>query len=147
MAYTSAAQLNAVVDGRKPAFFEAFEELMDGLAEAMPRELQEARRKGATLADIRAALAGWRPDTHALADVFAANAEQGFFGPQEEAAPDDVAAANPYGCNQYGEGWAKAHNGLGSKPGKPVKKGDKKAEEKKGDKMLDDVIKYAKFKP
>lgn len=39
------------------------------------------------------------------------------------------------------------HNGLGSKPGKPVKKGDKKAEEKKGDKMLDDVIKYAKFKP
>ena len=38
MAYTSAAQLNAVVDGRKPAFFEAFEELMDGLAEAMPRD-------------------------------------------------------------------------------------------------------------
>ena len=99
--------------------------------EPLRRELQEARKKGSTLADIRAALAGWRPDTHALADVFAANAEQGFFGPQEEAAPDDVAAANPYGCNQYGEGWRQPHNGLGSKPGKPVKKGDKKAEEKK----------------
>lgn len=36
--YPTAAQLNAVVDGRKPAFFEAFEELMDGLAEAMPRD-------------------------------------------------------------------------------------------------------------
>lgn len=58
-----------------------------------PEVDEEARRKGATLADIRAGLAKWRPDTHALADVFAANAEQGFFGPQEDAAPDDVAAA------------------------------------------------------
>ena len=57
MAYTSAAQLNAVVDGRKPAFFEAFEELMDGLAEAMPRELQEARRKGRRW---RISAPGWR---------------------------------------------------------------------------------------
>lgn len=99
--------------------------------EPLRRELQEARRKGSTLADIRAGLAKWRPDTHALADVFAENAEQGFFGVQEELQPDDVAAANPYGCNQYGEGWRQPHNGLGSKPGKPVKKGDKKAEEKK----------------
>lgn len=36
--YPTAAQLNAVVDGRKPAFFEAFEPMMDGLAEAMPRD-------------------------------------------------------------------------------------------------------------
>ena len=95
--------------------------------EPLRRELQEARKKGSTLADIRAGLAKWRPDTHALADVFAANAEQGFFGVQEEQLSDDVAAANPYGCNQYGEGWAKAHNGLGSRPGKRQKKtvGDK----------------------
>ena len=99
--------------------------------EPLRRELQEARRKGSTLADIRAGLAKWRPDTRALADVFAENAEQGFFGVQEELQPDDVAAANPYGCNQYGEGWRQPHNGLGSKPGKPVKKGDKKENDKK----------------
>ncbi len=34
--YPTVAQLNAVVDGRKPAFFESFEPMMDGLAEAMP---------------------------------------------------------------------------------------------------------------
>lgn len=34
--YPTAAQLNAVVDGRKPAFFEAFEPMMDGLAGVLP---------------------------------------------------------------------------------------------------------------
>lgn len=35
-------------------------------------------------------------------------------------------AANPYGCNQYGEGWASEHNGKRSEAGKPVKKNDNK---------------------
>ena len=117
------------VQGAKAA--ERKEDAAQVWLEPLRRELQEARRNGSTLADIRAGLAKWRPDTQALAGVFAANAEQGFFGVQEEQLPDDVAAANPYGCNQYGEGWRQPHNGLGSKPGKPVKKGDKKAEEKK----------------
>lgn len=47
MSYTSAAQLNAVVDGRKPAFFEAFEELMDGLAGAVPPDAGLRYVKGA----------------------------------------------------------------------------------------------------
>lgn len=38
---------------------------------------------------------------------------------------DIVTAANPYGCNQYGEGWKEAHNGLKSTPGHPVRKSPK----------------------
>ena len=34
--YPTVAQLNAVVDGRKPAFFESFEPMMDGLAATVP---------------------------------------------------------------------------------------------------------------
>jgi len=39
-----------------------------------------------------------------------------------------VSAANPYGCNQYGEGWAMPHNGMSR-----VRKADlpKKKEKKK----------------
>lgn len=37
---------------------------------------------------------------------------------------DAIEAANPYGCNQYGEGWKQAHNGKQSKKGSPVKKDD-----------------------
>lgn len=35
-----------------------------------------------------------------------------------------VLAANPYGCNQYGEGWKQPHNGKQSKSGSAAKKGD-----------------------
>ena len=37
---------------------------------------------------------------------------------------EEIEAANPYGCNQYGEGWKQPHNGKQSKSGSPVKKGD-----------------------
>lgn len=36
---------------------------------------------------------------------------------------DDVLAANPYGCNQYGEGWKMPHNGLSRVPKGSVPKG------------------------
>lgn len=88
----------------------------------------EARKNGASMADMRAQLLKLHPDTKALARAFANNILAGFAGEEE------VDAANPYGCNQHGEGWASPHNGKQSKPGSPVKKGDptpaaKKAEE------------------
>jgi phage gp29-like protein len=95
----------------------------------LKKELLAARRDGASLADLRKRLVSMRPDTKALARAFANNILAGLSDEGEE-----VEAANPYGCNQYGEGWASEHNGKRSEPGKPMKKGDptpatKKAEE------------------
>lgn len=49
-----------------------------------------------------------------------------------------VLAANPYGCNQYGEGWRAPHNGKQSTPGKAVKKEDEEQEKDDIDKDVDD---------
>lgn len=49
-----------------------------------------------------------------------------------------VYAANPYGCNQHGEGWKAPHNGKQSAPGKPVKKEDEAQEKDDIDKDVDD---------
>lgn len=53
----------------------------------------------------------WHPNTQALANALAENTASGLRGQGEE-----VAAANPYGCNQYGEGWAMPHNGQSRVP-------------------------------
>ena len=59
----------------------------------------EARKAGASMADMRKMLLTMHPNTKALAKAFANNILAGFAGESEE-----VDAANPYGCNQYGEG-------------------------------------------
>lgn len=51
--------------------------------------------------------------------------------PVSAANAEEIDAANPYGCNQYGEGWKMPHNGRASKPGAPVKKTDSTEEERK----------------
>ncbi len=50
---------------------------------------------------------------------------------QESEDVEPVSAANPYGCNQYGEGWKAPHNGRVSKPGAPMKKSDPSEEDKR----------------
>lgn len=94
----------------------------------------EARKNGASMADIRAQLLKLHPDTKALARAFANNILAGFAGEEE------VDAANPYGCNQYGEGWASEHNGKRSTPGKPVKKGEQDDEIIAPKKKEDEII-------
>lgn len=86
--------------------------------EPLKKQLREARANGASLAEIREQVRSWKPDTKALAGAFAENIERGLT--QEDA--EVAKAANPYGCNQYGEGWKAEHEGLRSEPGKPVKK-------------------------
>lgn len=49
-----------------------------------------------------------------------------------------VWAANPYGCNQYGEGWKQPHNGKQRAPRKAVKKEDEEQEKDDIDKDVDD---------
>lgn len=86
----------------------------------------EARKAGASMADMRKMLLTMHPNTKALAKAFANNILAGFAGESEE-----VDAANPYGCNQYGEGWRMPHNGRASKVGAPVKKTDPTEEERR----------------
>lgn len=72
---------------------------------------------------------------HALYMANPAAAELLLFGSTEY-----VCAENPYGCNQYGEGWRMPHHGRASKPGKPVKKTDKpNSPDKKDDKKKPDT--------
>ena len=68
----------------------------------------EARKAGASMADIRKMLLTMHPNTKALAKAFANNILAGFAGESEE-----VDAANPWGCNQYGH--RKGHKGGESK--------------------------------
>lgn len=85
-----------------------------------------ARKNGASMADLKKLLLSMHPNTKALAKAFANNILAGFAGESEE-----VDAANPYGCNQYGEGWKAPHNGRASKVGAPVKKTDPTEEERR----------------
>lgn len=73
-------------------------------------KLREARDAGATLEELREQAKGWKLNTVALAQGLAENVRRGLVG-----AGDAVQAANPYGCNQYGEGWAEEHNGNSTK--------------------------------
>lgn len=64
-------------------------------------------------------------NTRALAVAMEENIKSGFFGADAE----ELEAANPYGCNQYGEGWKAPHNGF--LRGKAIEQSDIKKEEKK----------------
>ena len=63
-------------------------------------------RAGRKPEEILARLEELRPNTRALADAMSAMTEAGL-GVQGDA----VSAENPYGCNQYGEGWSEPHDG------------------------------------
>lgn len=112
--------------------------------EPLKKKLREARENGASLAELRDSVRKWKPNTAALAGAFANNIERGLMG------SETAKAANPFGCNQYGEGWASEHNGLRSEPGKPMKKGDKPKEEEVSEeerKEIDDQIKKMRLIP
>ncbi len=92
------------------------------------------------MAELKQMLLTMHPNTKALAKAFANNILAGFAGEGEE-----VDAANPYGCNQYGEGWRMPHNGRASKAGAPVKKTDPTEEERK-QKVIEELRRQAEQK-
>lgn len=70
----------------------------------------------------------WKKDPHSAID--------GFLVIDDE---EELEAANPYGCNQYGEGWKMPHNGISArrKYNKTDKKADKPTDEQKGKNLAD----------
>lgn len=93
-----AGRFDEVTSARKaPAPVDPTEEWLAPLK----RKLAEARESGASLAEIKDQLRAWRPNTRALAAAMAKNIKEGFLGGNTE----NVAAENPYGCNQHGHGW------------------------------------------
>ena len=86
-----------VMSARKTAPVDPTEEWLAPLK----KKLAEAREAGASLAEIKDQLRAWRPNTRALAAAMAQNIKEGFLGANTE----NVAADNPYGCNQHGHGW------------------------------------------
>lgn len=68
--------------------------------------LQKMLDAGVPMATIRDRLPELVPDTEALADALT-----DVFRLSLGVSEGDVAAANPYGCNQYGEGWREPHDG------------------------------------
>lgn len=64
------------------------------------KALAAALDQGLTPSEILKSLEGWNPDTEALADALAVTARVALGH-----GPDDIEAANPGGCNQYGHGW------------------------------------------
>lgn len=74
-------------------------------------KLRAAQERGASFAELREEVKGWKLNTLALAQSMADNVKDGLLGVKREA----VQAANPYGCNQYGEGWKEEHNGNSTK--------------------------------
>ena len=93
-----AGRFDEVTSARKaPAPVDPTEEWLAPLK----NKLAEARESGASLAEIKDQLRAWRPNTRALAAAMAKNIKEGFLGGNTE----NVAAENPYGCNQHGHGW------------------------------------------
>lgn len=93
-----AGRFDEVTSARKaPAPVDPTEEWLAPLK----KKLAEARESGASLAEIKDKLREWRPNTRALASAMAQNIKEGFLGANTE----NVAAENPYGCNQHGHGW------------------------------------------
>ena len=66
-------------------------------------------RDGRKPEEILARLEELRPDSRPLVDALRAVTAAGLGLPVDGG--EDAAAANPYGCNQYGEGWSSAHDG------------------------------------
>lgn len=71
------------------------------------RSVAELVRSGGSPADVKKKLETLEPDTAALA----ASLEDVTKGSLGVGQAVQVGAENPYGCNQYGEGWAHPHNG------------------------------------
>ena len=85
--------------------------------------LREAKERGESYAAIKKRLAEPLTNAAALSHGLAAAFNAGRALPQD----DTIAAANPYGCNQYGEGWSSPHDGNSTGyqqmgPGKPKRK-------------------------
>lgn len=66
-------------------------------------------RDGRKPEEILARLEELRPDSRPLVDALRAVTAAGLGLPVDGG--EDAAAANPYGCNQYGEGWSNPHDG------------------------------------
>lgn len=77
----------------------------DWLAPVLDK-LEDMLQAGATPQQVYARLHELTPNTAALEQAMEAVLKSGL-GLQT----DGVKAENPYGCNQYGEGWAEPHNG------------------------------------
>lgn len=91
-------------------------------AAAKMEELAALRAQTAELFAERLRAEG--ADDEAVSAAKAIWAENPSLAAQAALGADIIEAANPYGCNQYGEGWKQAHNGKQSKKGSPVKKDD-----------------------
>lgn len=89
---------------------EELHRLREQTAELVAAQLAEA---GADEDYVQAAKTMWLQAPHSVSQAIGIEVLKG---------------ANPYGCNQYGEGWAGEHNGKRSTPGKPVKKGEQEPE-------------------
>lgn len=74
-------------------------------------QLEKMLDEGADMEEVASRLRDLRPDTAALSDVFERNLRQSFGMWSGSRTVERVSAENPYGCNQYGEGWSEPHNG------------------------------------
>lgn len=105
--------LDVTMAGRVSAGGSLRERVERMLPEAMRRwagptieRFEQMVRDGRKPEEILARLEELRPDTKVLVQALRA-ATAAAAGAGEE----DAQAENPYGCNQYGEGWASPHNG------------------------------------
>ena len=102
------------------------------MAGAYQKKLIEARKAGATLAELREQMLEWHPNTQALADALAENVEAGLRGDSEEKVEasagktDSEDAGHEIGCNQYEDkpGCIQSSNTKKNKPKKSNKVGD-----------------------
>ena len=72
------------------------------------KNLEAARTAGASLSDLKEQIKTWRPNTRALAGALASNIQDGLLGrtqPNVAQNTEDIAAENPYGCNQHAHSW------------------------------------------
>lgn len=88
------------IDALSAAAEAAAEDAHSRWSEPFFKALASALDQGMTPSEILNSLDGWNPDTEALADALAVTARVSLGH-----GPDDIEAANPGGCNQYGHGW------------------------------------------
>ena len=75
---------------------------IEGWLAPLKKKLLEAKKAGASFDELKQMMLEARLNTHALAGAMEENIRQGFYGDE-----DELEAANPYGCNQYGHGFTK----------------------------------------
>lgn len=113
-ALAALGELSEEVEKSQAAAAAKMEELAALRAQTAELFAERLRAEGADDEAVSAAKAMW--------------AENPSLTAQAALGVDIAEAANPYGCNQYGEGWRQPHNGKRSTPGKPAKKGEQKDE-------------------